>query len=96
MFIDDLAWRHQEQVRKKPIEFFICTTFTCPVGCKYCFEGKLTQEVKATAITSQQIGSIFSSIEKIMEKQERSLKEIVLFGGEPLLPITMTAVREIL
>lgn len=31
-----------------------------------------------------------------MEKQRRPLKEIVLFGGEPLLPITMTAVREIL
>lgn len=96
MFIDNLADYHQEQVRKKPNEFFICTTFTCPVGCTYCFESKLTREVMAIAITSQQIDSIFSSIEKITEEQKRPLKEIVLFGGEPLLPITMTAVREIL
>lgn len=96
IFINNLAERHQEQVREKPIEFFICTTFSCPIGCSYCFEGKFTQEVKALAITSQQIDSIFSSIEKIMKEQKRPLKEIVLFGGEPLLPITMDAVREIL
>ncbi|MDP3900653.1 MAG: 4Fe-4S cluster-binding domain-containing protein [bacterium] len=96
IFIDDLAKRHQEQIRKKPIECFICTTFSCPLGCSYCFEGKLTTEAKAKAINTEQISSIFKSIEKIIEEQNRPLKEIVLFGGEPLLPITMNAVSEIL
>lgn len=59
IFIDNLANCHQEQVRKKPIEFFICTTSICPVGCVYCFEGKLAQQAKAATITSQQIDSVF-------------------------------------
>lgn len=95
-FIDNLAECHQKQVREKSIEFFICPTFTCPVGCSYCFENDLTHESKASVISSEQITSIFSSIKKIKEDSGRPVKEIVLFGGEPLLPITRFAVRDIL
>lgn len=96
IFIDNLAELHQKQVREKSLEFFICPTFICPVGCSYCFEGNLTHESKAAVISSQQIDSIFLSIKKIAEDSGRPVKEIVLFGGEPLLPITQSAVREIL
>ena len=96
LFIDSLAERHQHLLSKKPIEFFIGTTFSCPVGCTYCFEGNLTRVAKAYSITKEQIDAIFSSIEQIKDMQRRPLKEIVLFGGEPLLPITMQAVHEIL
>ena len=96
IFIDNLAECHQQQVKEKPIEFFICPTFSCPVGCSYCFEGNLTHESKTAVINSQQIDSIFSSVKKIAEDSGHPVKEIVLFGGEPLLPITRLAVREIL
>ncbi len=95
-FIDALAERHQEQLAHKPIEFFVTTTYGCPVGCSYCFEGELTRQAQRTAISSEQIASMFAAIEEITKVKNRSVREIVLFGGEPLLPKTMDAVREIL
>lgn len=94
--INDLASCHQKQIYEKPIDFFICTTFTCPVGCSYCFEGKLAQNIENIVLNEQQIDSIFLSIDEIIKKYNRPLKEIVLFGGEPLLPITIPSVRKIL
>lgn len=94
--IETLAVNHTKQARERSIEFFVCPTFACPVGCAYCFEGNLGRKVKTNVLTSEQIKSVFAGIEEIKNASDRELKEIVLFGGEPLLPITKTAVREIL
>lgn len=62
--IETLAATHQGQVKRRQIEFFICPTFSCPVGCSYCFEGNLGRMVKTDVLSLEQIESVFAGIEQ--------------------------------
>ncbi len=79
----------------RPLQFIICPTYACNLACAYCFE-ESENKLRPEVMTSAQVEQAFSVMRTLQEQQPDRLCQIVLFGGEPLLPITQSAVEQIL
>ena len=80
---------------QRPLQFVVFPTFTCNLACTYCFESSDLRS-RSEIMTSEQIADLFAAIRRISSDQPEKQSQIVLFGGEPLLPTTKAAVTEIL
>lgn len=74
--------------------FIICTTYTCNLGCTYCFEPK---EVKQSGkvLGVKEVNKIFEAINTIKEERGFDEVSILLYGGEPFLSKTEEIVKYI-
>ncbi len=79
----------------KPVQFVICPTYTCNLACSYCFESPRLRS-RAQVMTVEQVRGVFAAIESLANTTPDKPCQIVLFGGEPLLPVTRAAVAAIL
>ncbi|MFX1298558.1 MAG: radical SAM protein [Promethearchaeota archaeon] len=67
-------------------QFFVVLTYACNLNCVYCFQDKNFHNVQV--MNSKRAKQLLLAIEKIVTELDVSKPpEIVLFGGEPLLPI---------
>jgi len=75
-------------------EFYLCYTYDCNLKCTYCNERHLNSQVKKIkAMQPEQLEAalnVISTMRKISGQKEKGV--IVLFGGEPLLPINRNLV----
>lgn len=75
-------------------EFYLCYTYDCNLKCTYCNERHLDGQVKKIkAMQPEQLEAVLnviSSVRKTSGVKEKGV--IVLFGGEPLLPINKDSV----
>ncbi len=79
----------------RPIEFVVCPTYTCNLACTYCYQ---SDEVHAMpeVMTDSQVTDFYAALEAISSEHPDKSRQIILFGGEPLLPATETVVVGIL
>jgi len=80
---------------QRPLQFVVFPTYSCNLACTYCFESSKLRS-RPEIMTSQQVADLFAAAERISSEQPDKRCQIVLFGGEPLLPSTETVVGEIL
>lgn len=78
----------------RPLQFVVCPTYHCNLACTYCFE---SEELRARpeVMDEQQIDRAFAAMGRLAEQQPGKETQVVLFGGEPLLPITEPAVEAV-
>lgn len=81
---------------KKRIQFVLCPTYTCNLRCFYCYE-PLESRKGNTVMSIEQVRQAFAAIRQLREERS-AIPEVGLtvFGGEPLLPTSRSAVQEIL
>lgn len=67
--------------------FTLIITYGCNFSCPYCFERDLFKNAtkRNKVISKQQIDSFFQCIQEIQPNNNQILRQIMLFGGEPLL-----------
>lgn len=77
-------------------QFFIPLTNSCNLACPYCFQGSHVGSTKR--ISSEAIEAVFSAISDIVDHKRLNKRdcEVVLYGGEPLLPDNMENVESVL
>ena len=82
---------------KRPVslpEFYLCYSYKCNLSCIYCNERHLSSKVKKNkAMQPEQLKAalnVISKIKKISRIEEKGV--IILFGGEPLLPINRESI----
>lgn len=76
-------------------EFFLCYTYNCNLKCTYCNERHLSSRIKKLkAMQPEQLEAALNVISEIKRKTRKAKEKgvIVLFGGEPLLPINKNLV----
>jgi len=75
-------------------EFYLCYTYDCNLKCNYCNEKHLNDQVKKIkTMRSNQLEAVLNIILTIKEASRSEEKgTMVLFGGEPLLPINRDSV----
>ncbi|KAF6244925.1 radical SAM protein [Nitrosopumilus sp. b2] len=75
----------------------ICPTFSCNMGCGYCYEGEITSIFKKSLINPSLIIRSIKKIEEYLKDQGKYCEkpDLTLIGGEPLLPIVKNDVLEI-
>lgn len=78
------------------VQFFVPLTNSCNLACPYCFQGRHAGAVQC--ISSESIKLVISAIVDIVNLRHliKSNCEIVLYGGEPLLPDNINSVKSIL
>ena len=78
------------------VQFFIPLTNSCNLACPYCFQG--AHDTATQNISSDSIELVFSAIADIANLRQIDLSncEVVLYGGEPLLPNNACKVEAIL
>ncbi|WFR56123.1 radical SAM protein [Anaerocolumna sp. AGMB13025] len=81
-------------IEKSALMFVICPTTFCNLNCKYCFESQETRS-NAKVMSDRQIKNIFSIIRNLRNNSDAKLNIVELFGGEPLLPMTMEVNKKI-
>ena len=79
--INEVQKRHIS-LKEKKSKFYIIFSYTCNLGCYYCFENNIETLSK---LSFEKLDNVFKSIKKIIEFNKTADNEIVLFGGEPLL-----------
>ncbi|MGI5836416.1 MAG: radical SAM protein [Chloroflexota bacterium] len=87
--------RFQKRIQERPFSFALCPTYNCNLACRYCFEGNVTSG-STYVLGADAISAAFDAIDKVSAQQPSRKPEVSLFGGEPLLPITMEAVSQTL
>lgn len=87
--------RFQKRIKERPFSFALCPTYSCNMACRYCFEGTVTSS-SPHVLGAEAISAAFAAIERVSAQQPSRKPEVSLFGGEPLLPITMEAIRQTL
>lgn len=87
--------RYQRRVQERPFSFALCPTYACNMACRYCFEGTITSS-GPHVLSPDAICAAFEAMRKLGAQQPSRKLEVSLFGGEPLLPATVSVVRRIL
>ncbi len=87
--------RQQRRIQERPFGFALCPTHSCNLACRYCFEGSITSS-RPHVLGPDAVSAAFQVIERLGAEQPSRKLEISLFGGEPLLPSTVDAVRRTL
>lgn len=85
----------QQAATRRPLQFVVCPTYTCNLACSYCFQSDQLRS-RRQAMTQAHVPLLFQAIERIAETQPDRKRQLVLFGGEPLLPATETVVETLL
>lgn len=83
----------------KKSHFTIVVTYNCNFCCPYCYEKELFagfSEFKNKVISGKAVDMIFSTIPQIEPESEKRIKQIMLFGGEPLLKENLPIIRYII
>lgn len=70
--------------KKRGLHVYVSPTFSCPMGCSYCFQKSAKDCMGKLEI--EDIPNIMKTIKEQMKKKNLNEATIVLFGGEPLLP----------
>jgi uncharacterized protein len=78
-----------------PLQFVVCPTYSCNLACSYCFEGDRLRR-RRQLLAAGEVPALFRAIEQIGAAHPGRAGQLVLFGGEPLLPTTETAVESLL
>ena len=79
----------------RPIKYVFCPTYLCNLRCVYCFEKELPSNPNKF-MSDSMFDSATEAIEEISKKNSIKVKNIELFGGEPLLLKTKDLVNKIL
>lgn len=87
-------WERQKRLSQdRPLQFVLCPTHSCNLACRYCFEGSITSRVPRV-LGDEAIVAAFRAMDEIAARTPSRKREVDLFGGEPLLPSTLGAVRK--
>lgn len=71
-----------------PKQFMFMVAYNCNFRCPYCYEGKLTPNCRqwsGKVLSKEMVDMAYDSMTVIEKKQELHNKQIILYGGEPLL-----------
>ncbi|MFB3883489.1 MAG: radical SAM protein [Armatimonadota bacterium] len=79
----------------RPVQFVVCPTYSCNLSCSYCFESSKLR-TRADVMSHAQVASLFAALEQLAANWPGRPRQLVLFGGEPLLPSTEGVVAYIL
>jgi uncharacterized protein len=79
----------------RPMQFVLCPTYQCNLVCSYCFEPVQLRR-RPEIMTDRQADDAFSAIQALSSETPGRSCQVVLFGGEPLLPETQRVVEAIL
>jgi len=85
----------QELYTLRPLQFVLCPTYACNLNCSYCFESAGVRS-RAEVMSRRQVADAFAAAKAIAAAQPGRERQIILFGGEPLLPSTKDVVGAIL
>lgn len=81
-----VAYSIREHNRTNPV-IAIIPTYNCNFRCSYCYESRLKKNGKQwmeKVMSKEKVDAVFNMIE-MLEKENKSVKSIILYGGEPLL-----------
>lgn len=81
--------------KEQTLGFVICPTMLCNLKCTYCFESQQVRNDNRV-MDKEQVESIFRYIDMLKEERKAKDAMIQLFGGEPLLPLTLKVNEQIL
>lgn len=92
----DLFEAYQRMATDQPLQLIFCPTYACNLSCAYCFETAQTR-AQSQLMTTGQVREAFAAAKQLLSSRpEGKTCQIALFGGEPLLPVTVPVVTEIL
>ncbi|WP_281886806.1 radical SAM/SPASM domain-containing protein [Paenibacillus sp. YYML68] len=80
--------------------FNVCTTYMCNLRCPYCYQGHEIHK-QSHALSHEEINKLFEAVDSILSMEKRrgrfvnASHQMMLYGGEPLLPTTKAAVYEV-
>lgn len=86
------------EINKKS-NFTIVVTYDCNFNCPYCYEKDLFIDSplkKTKVISEKEVDAIFNTIHQIEPEFPKRMKNISLFGGEPLLKDNLPIVKYII
>lgn len=87
-YVIDLAHKLHQAQGKLHKSFGFIVSYNCNFRCPYCFENKISEHGKQWSkqvFTKELVDKAYNSIFKIQPRKELHFKQILLFGGEPLL-----------
>ena len=90
---------HKKHEKNRKSHFSIIVTYDCNFECPYCYEKDLFIDSplkKAKIISKKEVDAIFNTIPQIEPKASKTIKHIMLFGGEPLLKANLPIVKYII
>lgn len=94
--LQDLIEVTRQRRNNEPVQFVVCPTYACNLGCSYCFEGDIARG-PMKVMSQEQVDDAFQAIDAILAQFYPSARgHVVLFGGEPLLRPTRDCVQAIL
>jgi uncharacterized protein len=82
---------YQAEAARRPLQFVVCPTYSCNLACSYCFETEQLRS-KRQVMAEEHVPLLFQAIDEIAATRPDRKRQLVLFGGEPLLPGTETVV----
>lgn len=85
---------YQELARARPLQFVVLPTYACNLSCTYCFEDAALRR-RPEVMSGDQAADLFSAIDQLAAPQSGRMCQVVLFGGEPLLPTTQPVVADL-
>jgi len=93
--LHDLYEAYQRLGRTRPVQLVVFPTYACNLACTYCFEDSRVR-ARTEVMTRQQVSDLFTAIRELLAMQPGRKGQLVLFGGEPLLPNTEPVVAHLL
>jgi len=84
-----------KKAETRPIKFVLCPTFACNLDCSYCFEKNLLKS-SSKPMSEKLLDHALDAFKEFMEKYNKNVNKIELFGGEPLLKNTKAIVEKVL
>lgn len=79
-------------------KFYFLVNYDCNFRCPYCYENKISNKGKNWShkvMTKEVVDAAFSSMLEIEPNKEKHNKQIVLYGGEPLMESNLDIVKYI-
>ena len=86
---------YQQATASRPLQLVVCPTYGCNLACSYCFQAA-DMRARPEVMTERQVQDLFVALPHLLASRPSKSSQIVLFGGEPLLPATELAVAAIL
>ena len=80
-------------------KFYILVNYDCNFRCPYCFENMISnkgQNWSHKIMTKEVVDAAFDSMMEIESNKEKHNKQIVLYGGEPLMESNLDIVKYII
>ena len=93
--LEELYLAYERASGTRPMQFVLCPTYGCNLACSYCFEGSQLHS-RPEVMSRQQVEDAFAALRELCSAKPDRPRQVVLFGGEPLLPTTEDAVEAVL